>query len=116
MLIAPSLLRGDALLRQASIPQLEIIYQWHDENHHHFFGTPDGKLCCISRSLADYRIMHDLKLLTCGNVWCYSSLALATCALVVWAENFDTMSEPDGWYRHPRSGRRVYQTWCEVRP
>lgn len=35
--------------------------------------------------------------------WCYRHQALAVAAADVWAGPPD---EPDGWHRHPRSGRR----------
>ncbi len=38
--------------------------------------------------------------------WDYPSLPAATAALLAW----DGEGEPEGWIRHPASGRRVCQT------
>lgn len=34
--------------------------------------------------------------------WCYHDFASALAALIQW----DGTGEPDGWHRHPKSGRR----------
>lgn len=36
--------------------------------------------------------------------WCYADVASAKAALDAWSGNIGT--EPDGWKRHPRTGRR----------
>jgi hypothetical protein len=38
-----------------------------------------------------------------GDCWCYPSYAAARAALDAW----DEQGEPEGWIRHPDSGRRV---------
>jgi len=36
--------------------------------------------------------------------WCFESATAAAMAFVAWSGNMGT--EPDGWIRHPKSGRR----------
>lgn len=41
-------------------------------------------------------------MLGCDDRWCYGSYADAKAALDAW----DGIGEPNGWHRHPASGRR----------
>lgn len=48
--------------------------------------------------MRDYMIGYDDR-------WCYHNEADAICALALWAER-GYEGEPEGWHRHPASGRR----------
>lgn len=45
-----------------------------------------------------------------GDCWCYPDFASAVRALAAW----DGTGEPQGWMRHPDSGRRVSRSFTEI--
>ena len=53
------------------------------------------RLCLVS---LDYRYSYE-------NVWCYRSADVAYLAALAWDGDEDA-GEPQGWHRHPHSGRR----------
>lgn len=67
----------------------------------------DGRYACVCRLLFHYTLIV-------GRIgdrygyddrWCYGEHAsLPTAAMNAW--NPSTEGEPDGWFRHPRTGRR----------
>lgn len=59
--------------------------------------------CCIARFMFTYAILADLERWGYEDRWCYSSYAKAKAALDAW----DGTGEPEGWHRHPDTGRRV---------
>jgi hypothetical protein len=67
---------------------------------------PDG------RELRIYPMIYNARLVVSrsvsapeyDNAWCYATLVGAVKAMVEW--NPDTELEPEGWIRHPGSGRR----------
>lgn len=67
---------------------------------------PDGRAVWIGKFIYTYpicigRVSDD------GNYddrWCYENFDKAAVALSAW--NPMTSSEPEGWIRHPKSGRR----------
>jgi len=65
---------------------------------------PDGQVAWIHRLMYTWAILvvEQLELsLGYDDRWCYTSLQGALAALENW-----TGDEPEGWIRHPRSGRR----------
>ena len=45
-----------------------------------------------------------------GDRWCYHAHADAKAALLAW----DGTGEPNGWHRHPATGRRIAETDDEI--
>jgi hypothetical protein len=68
----------------------------------HYTVFPNGRDACIDRLLFTYAIYADLTIWGHGERWCYSDYAKALAALLAW----DGEGEPDGWHRHPDTGRR----------
>jgi hypothetical protein len=64
----------------------------------------DGRYACV----APFIFTHAIIVGRMGNVasyddrWCYANYRLAKAALDTW----DGVGEPEGWHRHPASGRR----------
>lgn len=50
-----------------------------------------------------WAIVTDLNMTGYGDRWCYKTYTQAREALEAW----DGTGEPDGWHRHPPTGRRV---------
>lgn len=48
-------------------------------------------------------IVYDIDQTGYNDRWCYHNYTDAVKAL----NNWDGMGEPEGWHRHPNSGRRV---------
>ncbi len=65
-----------------------------------FFG--DGTEAAIMPLMFTHAIIHELYDYGYGNRWCYKSYDAAKSALDAW----DGTGEPDGWHRHPGTGRR----------
>ncbi len=65
---------------------------------------PSGRDACIARIGLNYAILADLTPSWYGDRWCYHTYTLAWHALDAWTGDED--SEPQGWHRHPSSGRR----------
>lgn len=63
---------------------------------------PDGRLCGVLRLLYHWTMHVDID--PCGyrERYCYKSLPDAIIALDKW----DGTGDPEGWHRHPESGRR----------
>jgi hypothetical protein len=80
-----------------------------------FIVMPSGELACVNRYLFTHAITYGISRDLFEDRWCYHTYADALTALIHWYKNFDAMPEPDGWHRHPSSGRRVHDGHCEVR-
>jgi hypothetical protein len=65
----------------------------------------NGRDACITRMIFTYAILSDLTEYGHGDRWCYESYEGAMVALFAW-EHRDGEGEPNGWHRHPDSGRR----------
>jgi len=57
---------------------------------------------CLTRLMFTWAILADLDEWGYEDRWCFSSLAGAQLALAAWDGN----GEPQGWHRHPGTGRR----------
>lgn len=68
----------------------------------------DGRWAAVLPKVFTHAIvtgqMGDLR--SIDDNWCYKTRALAEAALDAW----DGTGEPEGWFRHPASGRRVSTT------
>ena len=64
----------------------------------------NGRDAAITRMIFTHAILADLTKWGYGDRWCFSSLAKAVQALDDW--NGEEGTEPQGWHRHPDTGRR----------
>jgi hypothetical protein len=64
---------------------------------------PDGRVACVARFIYTSAILDSVSRMGHENRWCYHTRADAQRALAQW----DGTGEPQGWFRHPDSGRRV---------
>jgi hypothetical protein len=62
----------------------------------------NGRDAAVSRIGFNHAIFADLTRWGYGDRWCFASYALARDALAAWNGEGD----PQGWHRHPDSGRR----------
>jgi len=65
---------------------------------------PDAGWCAVSRFAFTFAILAGCDYAGYRDRWCYDSRAEAKRALAAWSGVKGT--EPDGWHRHPDSGRR----------
>lgn len=63
---------------------------------------PNGNNACINRLMFTHAILSELTEIYHGDRWCYHSYEDAKAALDAW----DGEGEPNGWHRHPTTGRR----------
>lgn len=63
----------------------------------------DGEIAIITKMLFTYAILYELNPYGYGDRWCYRTAEAALAALTEW----DGTGDPQGWHRHPDSGRRV---------
>lgn len=64
----------------------------------------DAGVVAICRFMYTWALLSDLSNFGYDGRWCYSSYDKARSALDAWDGADGT--EPDGWHRHPDSGRR----------
>lgn len=66
---------------------------------------PSGRDACIARFAFTFAILADMTPDGGhGERWCYDTIGQARAALEAWNGEHDT--EPQGWHRHPATGRR----------
>ena len=70
----------------------------------HYKRFPNGRDAAVTRLLFTYAILADLTRWGYGDRWCFETEAKAVAALDAW--NGEEGTEPQGWHRHPPSGRR----------
>jgi hypothetical protein len=63
-----------------------------------------GRDACIGRFAFTVAILADMTPDGYSDRWCYPTIEQARSALEAWSGEHDT--EPQGWHRHPTSGRR----------
>lgn len=63
---------------------------------------PNGRDACIWRLAYTFAILTGITWSSYEDRWCYSSYEKAKAALDAW----DGEGEPQGWHRHPSTGRR----------
>jgi hypothetical protein len=73
---------------------------------------PGGRYACIFPKLYTHAIITGRigDRVSIGDCWCYEKYVQAVIALSAW----DGTGEPEGWIRHPDSGRRVSQSPDEI--
>lgn len=62
----------------------------------------NGRLACVVPFMFTWAIVADLDYCGYSERWCYKTLVEASGALRDWTGE----GEPDGWHRHPTTGRR----------
>lgn len=76
-------------------PQAGPVWGWRE--------MPDGRIAWVFPMLFTARIGVGLPTSrTLDDAWCYEEPSAALAAMHAW----DGEGEPDGWHRHPSSGRR----------
>lgn len=66
---------------------------------------PDGRSVWLQRKIFTHAIVIGPTGASCySDHWCYETRSLAEAALAAWDPM--TTREPEGWIRHPQSGRR----------
>lgn len=68
----------------------------------HFRQFEDGGDACIAPLMFTAAILYGLSDFSYEDRWCYKSVEAAKEALDAW----DGTGEPEGWHRHPMTGRR----------
>jgi hypothetical protein len=66
---------------------------------------PDHGEVAIYPLMFTFAIVSDLSEWGYGDRWCYSTYNAARNALEEWKRHPEWL-EPEGWHRHPKSGRR----------
>lgn len=79
---------------------LKTICQANGYTHLKFFD--DGHEAAIMPLMFTHAIVYGLNHFGYEDRWCYSTYEKAKAALEAW----EGTGEPDGWHRHPKSGRR----------
>lgn len=73
----------------------------------HAVTLADGRIACVMPLIhtAAIIVMRESEIeLGYDDRWCYHSIPAATLALATWQQA--ATPEPEGWHRHPLSGRR----------
>jgi hypothetical protein len=91
-----------------------IAYLSQEPTYSDIRTMPDGQVAYICRFMFTHAVMYAPNAAWPGDRWCYHSYVDAKGALIDWENNFDSMVEPEGWHRHPRTGRRQFEKHCEV--
>lgn len=73
-----------------------------DSGYSDYKMLSNGIDACIAPFAFTCAIISELSHFGYGDRWCYKNYQLAKAALDAW----DGTGEPDGWHRHPDSGRR----------
>jgi hypothetical protein len=71
----------------------------------HYTRGNDGRDACLAGFIFTVAILADLTEWGHGERWCYSTFDKALAALLEWKER-GLEGEPEGWHRHPDTGRR----------
>lgn len=69
-----------------------------------YHAYPSGRDACIAKFAFTAAILADITQDGYGDRWCYANIEQARAALEAWDGANDT--EPQGWHRHPDTGRR----------
>lgn len=89
--------------------QERLIQEFQKEGYQEIRIDPQtGKFYCINRFLFTWAILADLHSEGYEDRWCYNEYCEAKGALDDWEKNGFT-GEPEGWHRHPTTGRRKDQ-------
>ena len=76
-----------------------------DEGGSDYVMMANGRDACLKRLLFTVAIISDLTEHGHGDRWCYKTADEACAALQEWTGRGGE-GEPQGWFRHPVSGRR----------
>lgn len=63
---------------------------------------PDGRICCVHRLLYHYTLLVDVNEWGYEDRYCYATRERAIEGFLAW----DGTGDPEGWHRHPKTGRR----------
>jgi len=68
----------------------------------HMRVLPDGRICGVMRLLFHWTMHVDIDDTGYTDRYCYQTMEGAVAALDKW----DGTGDPEGWHRHPKTGRR----------
>jgi len=71
---------------------------------------PNGRKAGLMRFMFTWAIVADFNLAGYDERWCYKEFSTAAGALKDW----DGEGEPEGWHRHPLSGRRRDEAGMDI--
>jgi hypothetical protein len=63
---------------------------------------PDGRICGVHRLMFHWTMHVDIDPVGYAEHYCFATKELALKALHEW----DGIGDPEGWHRHPKTGRR----------
>lgn len=85
------------------LTEYELSHIWAEQYGYTDYKVfPNGRDAMIGRLMFTHMIIADINGLYHGERWCYTTYAKAKAALAAW----DGEGEPQGWHRHPDTGRR----------
>lgn len=64
----------------------------------------DGNVCALAQMAFTWAILSECCYAGYADRWCYADPLKAIVAFATW--NGEDGTEPEGWHRHPGSGRR----------
>lgn len=70
--------------------------------YEHLRMLPDGRIIAIRRLLMHWTLLVGLDEFGYAENYCFATRDLVESAY----KNWDGTGEPEGWHRHPKSGRR----------
>jgi hypothetical protein len=82
----------------------ELLIDWLSEQPEYEDITIKGEagICCLFRFFYTWAILSGLNQFGYEDRWCYATREKAKAAYDAW----DGSGEPQGWHRHPDTGRR----------
>lgn len=105
-------------MRQFTLAQIAALdgYSWvtrpgYADGYPVFWMRPDGNLCGLHKLLFHWTVHVDLDWSGYKHRYCYRTDAAAIAAMDEWSGALGT--EPDGWHKHPDTGRLQHDTHCE---
>lgn len=86
-----------------------LIRSLRQDNYVDIKRMPNGDYVALFQFMYTWAIMSGLSIYGYEDRWCYSSYEKAKAALDAW----DGTGEPEGWHRHPNTGRRRHEDGTE---
>jgi hypothetical protein len=82
---------------EIDLSMMEIL-----QNYHTIKRLSDGRICGVHRLSYHWSMQIDIDYIGYNDSYCFATFELAIDAL----QKYDGETEPIGWHRHPKSGRR----------
>lgn len=91
-------------INAAPVEERGFLERLMQNEYWHVRKLPDGRYVGLCRFFYTWAILSDLNPHGYEDRWCYPRYEEAKAALYAW----NGEGEPQGWHRHPGSGRRRY--------